>query len=267
MRMNKHLPTFSIITVTLNNLAGLQKTQTSITKQTCTDYEWLVIDGESTDGTRAFLQENAVTFISEKDLGIYDAMNTGIRKATGRYLLFLNAGDVLAAPDVLEYIRSRADKNPDFIYGDALEPRKGESRPVYKTAQNPRNMPWGMITHHQAMLYRRSIIRDRNMHYSLRYTVASDYDFTARFLQHAQKTAYIKNPVCIFEQGGLSQQQAALGRREQYIIRENLDMVSQGRNLWIFVVQAASWSLRTRFPALYNGLKRAVHAVMNRRKR
>ena len=97
-------------------------------------------------------------------------------------------------------------------------------------------------------LPRRHIIRDHKMHYSLRYKVASDYEFTARFLQKAKKIIYVKKPICIFEQGGLSQQQAALGRKEQYIIRENLDMVPQAKNLWILMVQAAAWHLPQRLP-------------------
>ena len=88
-----------------------------------------MIDGESTDGTVEFLEENTITYTSEKDLGIYDAMNTAISKATGHYLLFMNAGDFLATPKTLEFLKPHTDKKSDFIYGDALEPRENENKP------------------------------------------------------------------------------------------------------------------------------------------
>ncbi len=261
----KDFPLFSIITITLNNFDGLQKTAKSIEKQSLNDYEWLVIDGESSDKTLDYLREKRsktrsdkypFTFISEKDDGIYDAMNKGISCAKGRYLLFLNAGDELASANILEQIKPLTEKKPDFIYGDSLEPYKGKLH--YKTAKSHKNIEWGMFTHHQAMIYSRLLIRDLKMHYSLRYKISSDYDFTARFLRKAKKISYIKKPICIFEQGGISQKNAKLGRKEQYIIRENLEIVSQPKNLWILIVQSASWQLKNLSPALYNALKALI---------
>ena len=86
----------SIITVNLNNLEGLKKTYESVVCQTFTDYEWLVIDGGSTDGSREFIEEHQDKFAywcSEPDKGIYNAMNKGIVRAKGEYLNFMNSGD------------------------------------------------------------------------------------------------------------------------------------------------------------------------------
>ncbi len=258
----KDFPTFSIITITLNNFAGLEKTTKSIEKQAFTDYAWLVIDGGSTDKTIDFLRARRsntrqdkypFTFTSEKDSGIYDAMNKGMSLAKGRYLIFLNAGDELASTDILEKIAALTEKKPDFIYGDSLEPYKNKH--IYKPAKNHKDIAWGMFTHHQAMIYSRHKVRDYKMHYSLRYKISSDYDFTARFLQKSANISYIKQPICIFEQGGISQQNAALGRKEQYIIRENLNMVSQPKNLWILTIQSLSWRLKSISPTFYNVLK------------
>lgn len=271
--MDKKLfPTFSIITVTLNNLHGLQKTYKSIENQTLDDFEWIVIDGESTDGSIDFLRKQRSasrsaryphSFISEKDDGIYDAMNKGIEQAKGHYLLFLNAGDELATPDILKILKPYTEKKPNFICGDALEPQKNNSKPIYKPARRYKNLIWGMITHHQAMLYRRHTIRDYKMRYSLRYKIASDYDFTARFLLKAKKVTYVHKPICLFEQGGISQQQAALGRKEQYMIREQLEMVSVQKNLWILMVQATSWRLHTLSPDLYHSLKSMTLRILD----
>ena len=107
------MPELSIITINLNNCAGLQKTLDSVFAQTFTDYEYLVIDGGSTDGSAELIkkQENKFVYcVSEKDNGIYHAMNKGIRKATGDYLLFLNSGDYLVNDEVLSNCSSPIGK-------------------------------------------------------------------------------------------------------------------------------------------------------------
>ncbi len=260
--IKKEYPLFSIITITLNNFEGFKKTEQSIDSQTFTDFEWIVIDGNSSDGTIDHLRNRRsqtrrdqypFKFISETDEGIYDAMNKGTENARGHYLLFLNAGDEFAIPDILELIAPHTEKKPEFIYGDALEPTKKE--PTYKHARRYKELAWGMITHHQSMLYRRHTIRDFKMHYSLLYEIASDYDFTVRFLLKAKKIVYIPKPICIFEQGGVSQKNAAKGRREQFIIREKLEMVSTAKNLYILIIQALSWNFRTHCPWGYKALK------------
>ena len=257
-------PTFSLITITLNNASGLRKTTKSIEKQTLKDFEWLVIDGESTDESLDFLREiqrdankhnKKFRYTTEPDDGIYDAMNKGMQQARGKYMIFLNAGDELAAPDTLEMLAPHTLKKPDFIYGDAIEPSENGGKAVTKPARRYKDSPWGMITHHQAMIYSRLRLRDLKIHYSLNYKIASDYDFTLRFLNNAKKLIYIPKPICIFEQGGISQQQAALGRKEQYIIRESLDIVPQTKNLWIMIVQTLSWHLKAKAPWLYHALK------------
>lgn len=263
----KHFPVFTIITITLNNHSGLLKTYNSIEKQTFTDFEWIVIDGGSTDETLDFLRskradtrtaQNPMKFISENDDGIYDAMNTGISMANGRYIIFLNAGDELASDKVLETLAPFTKNKPDFIYGDSLEymqtPKK-QNKLTLKPARKYKDIAWGMFTHHQAMLYSRHKIRDEKLHYSLLYKISGDYDFTVRFLLKAKKINYMPKPICIFEPGGISQQNAMLGRREQYIIREKLEMVPQPKNLWIFIAQTSAWRTKKSFPFLYKLLK------------
>lgn len=254
----KHFPLFTIVTITLNHHKGLQKTFASLQSQSFDDYEWLVIDGGSTDKSVNFLRKhrsetraakNPFRFISEGDDGIYDAMNKGMDEARGHYILFLNAGDCLADPDVLATLAPYTESKPQFIYGDALEDIG--KNPILKPANRYKDLIWGMFTHHQAMIYRRHTVRDFKIKYSLLYTVASDYDFTVRFLQRAKRIIYIPTPICIFEQGGLSQTQASKGRREQYIIREKMNMVPLPMNFWILTVQILTFTLRTYAPWLY----------------
>lgn len=239
-------PFFSVITVTLNNLGGLRRTHESLAAQSECDCEWIVVDGGSGDGTREFLRIHE-NWISEPDRGIFDAMNKGIERARGRYILFLNAGDVLAAPDVLKKIKEGIEtqkSKPDFVYGDS---REGN---FYKSARAPHS--YGMFTHHQAMIYARD--KMGRMRYDLDYAIASDYDFTQRFLQQYKNILYCPFAFCVFESGGISQMQAAKARREEFMIRKKAG-IGFVRNSFIYIRQSAAWTLRQYAPHLYWAIK------------
>lgn len=234
---------FSIITVTLNNLEGLKRTHASIQKLAEKNFEWIVIDGGSNDGTIDFLESSCENFISEKDSGIYDAMNKGIEKSSGDYLIFMNAGDVFFDEKTL----SKIPQDFDFIYGDALEDHH------YKKARKFLDYKKHMITHHQAMIYSRELIGD--FRYNLNYKIAADFDFTARVLNRAKNIKYITQPLCVFESGGVSQTQNKLGRYEQFRIRTKLKLVSPIENISIFMAQFLALLLRLKYPALYWRMK------------
>lgn len=242
---------FSIITVTRNNLQGLQHTHRSLQQQSFQGFEWLVIDGASDDGTVDYLNASDAAFLSEPDSGIYDAMNKGLTHAGGYYLLFLNAGDALADADTLLNLTTYIEElqeTPDFIYGDALEAHPGEP-PAYKPARPYKKSAYGMFTHHQAMLYRRELIGD--LRYDTGYAIAADYKFTLQVLARSHTVVYCPFALCLFESGGISQQKAAQGRREQVRIRAELQTVSPLQNRLIAARQQAVWTFRQTFPALY----------------
>jgi glycosyltransferase involved in cell wall biosynthesis len=112
----------SIITINYNNLPGLQKTIDSVISQSFKDFEWILIDGASTDGSKDLIERYSSSFsywVSEPDKGIYNAMNKGIRKASGEYLLFLNSGDYLQSPSTLENVFSFGF-HEDVVYGYLL---------------------------------------------------------------------------------------------------------------------------------------------------
>lgn len=116
------MPFFSIITINYNNAADLQKTFDSVFAQSFTSFEYLVIDGGSSDGSREMIERNNSKinyWVSEKDNGVFHAMNKGIDVATGNYLLFLNSGDIFASPDVLEKVAAPSFTE-DIIYGDII---------------------------------------------------------------------------------------------------------------------------------------------------
>lgn len=110
----------SIITINLNNREGLQKTIDSVISQTFHDFEWIIIDGGSTDGSRELIEHNPKYFaywVSEPDNGVYHAMNKGVKVAKGEYIQFLNSGDWLWDKDVLEKTFS-FDPTADILYAD-----------------------------------------------------------------------------------------------------------------------------------------------------
>ena len=117
----------SVITINLNNCNGLKKTVESIEAQTYKDFEWIVVDGGSTDGSRELIEEHTkqiAKWVSEPDAGIYNAMNKGVRMATGDYLLFLNSGDSLASSHVIQRaeeeiatLLSKSEKGPEIFIG------------------------------------------------------------------------------------------------------------------------------------------------------
>ncbi len=254
------MPFFSIVTITLNNKKGLQKTFDSLDKQTFRDFEWLVVDGKSEDGTDKWIHahESYITWHqSRKDKGLYDAMNIGLDHSRGDYVLFLNAGDTLADEYTLarvEYaIRSNDNIDPDFVYGDAWEEMQDGSVGL-KLSAGHEKMNYGLFTHHQSMYYRRLAIGD--MRYNLDYKIAADFDFTVRFLKRVTGSiVYIDKPLCIFENGGISQTKADLGRREFFAIRKKELNIPAPIN-WLF--NAFQWGmtrLRERYPRLYFAIR------------
>ncbi|MCB9963695.1 MAG: glycosyltransferase [Rhodospirillales bacterium] len=245
---------FSIVTITRNNLDGLRKTAESLQAQTCTEYEWIVIDGASEDGTLAFLQQFRVagefSYTSEPDRGIYDAMNKGIDRAQHAYTLFMNAGDTFAAPDTLQRLATdiSAQTFPDLIYGPAWEERPGHE-PGQKSPLKLKFLWWGLPAHHQAILYKTNIIKQ--LRYNISYKIAADYDLTCRFTKRTKTVHITFFPICLFEAGGLSQRAVTQGRREQFLIRRTLKLVSPPVNYLIYVLQSIVMALRQNAPQIY----------------
>lgn len=248
----------SVITITKDNLAGLKDTWHSLKEQkNFIDYEWLIIDGASTDGTLAWLKDiPKADWHSAPDNGIYDAMNKGLERAQGTWVLFLNAGDTLADPQTLAKMSVfiLQHKDVDFVYGDALE-GTDKNAPFYKSARPIHTIVQGMPTHHQAMLYRRSALYP--LRYDMRWRVAADYDLTARFILKIgyDRATYFQIPVCFFASGGLSQKEAVLGRFEENAIRKNLNLIGPFGRFLIRLRQSLTLALRRTFPAVYFWLR------------
>jgi putative colanic acid biosynthesis glycosyltransferase len=251
-------PLFSIITVALNDLGGLQRTHGSLIAQTCRDFDWIVVDGGSRDGTLEYLlshQHDLAWWRSAPDRGLYDAMNSGLSVARGDYLIFLNAGDTLPDPDTLERlartIRERSEP-PDFIYGNALERGTG-NRLLTKRARSHRFAWYGMFTHHQAMVYRRALVE--GLRFDLAWEIGADYAFTLDTLSKSVRVVRLDAALVLFEGGGRSQTLAALGRREQAEIRRNRLNMPIVSSFLIMIVQYAAISTRRRWPKIFESCR------------
>ena len=164
-------PKVSVITVCYNSLDIIEGTLNSVLAQDYPELEYVVVDGNSSDGTSAVLQRYAHKLgqlLSEPDRGVYDAMNKGIRLATGEYLLFMNAGDLFASSTALRELLGRS--SADVIYADfnyLSGPRQGRVR-----ADFPRG-----IFNHQSVLYRRELHQTHGGYVSVKGLTAADYLF------------------------------------------------------------------------------------------
>lgn len=209
----------SIITVNLNNREGLQRTIDSVICQTFRDFEWIVIDGGSTDGSRELIEQYADHFaywVSEPDKGIYNAMNKGIRAARGEYLLFLNSGDYLFANEVLEKVFL---ENPteDFVYCD-----DGGSTGVVENGGSPSFIDFRFLyTYticHQTIFHKRTLFNTGL--FDEKYKIVSDWKF---LFQHIIKNdaSYRKINIllCILQEG-TSYDSSKTETERQAVLRE-----------------------------------------------
>ena len=191
--MIQHLhPKFSIITVTYNAGAVIEDTIQSVITQTYKNIEYIIVDGASTDKTMSIVnryREHIHTVVSEPDRGLYDAMNKGIRLATGDYVCFLNAGDELHEDDTLQLIvhsLTGLTELPDVIYGrTAIVDEEGHFLRM-RRLEPPENLTWrsfsqGMLVCHQAFFAR----RDRAVPYDLRYRFSADFDWCIRVMKQS----------------------------------------------------------------------------------
>lgn len=211
-------PFFSIIVVCLNPGGKLKDTLDSIERQTFHDFEVIIKDGGSSDGSLAYGEKMAsawekearrIRIVRKEDLGIYDAMNQASKEASGRFLYFLNCGDLFYDPEVLERMRLFIEKEktqPGIYYGDIYERKTGQrvsSNPHIDAFACYRNVPC-----HQACFYSREIL-DRHG-FDINYRVRADYEqflwcCLARENKNQFTFAYQDEVIVDYEGGGFSE--------------------------------------------------------------
>lgn len=213
----------SIITITKDNIAGLKNTIESVGRQSWHDYELIVIDGASNDGTVQWLTDNKIPqmhCISEPDKGVYDAQNKGIRKASGDYCLFLNAGDVFASDDVLSKVFAD-DPTDDIIYGNEIVVDiDGNIDGVAKGVENPSGLDiYKSCMKHQATFISRSLFDKYGM-YDAELRIVADFEWFLRVLMfHDDVTLrYVDVDVSRFNNDGISYHHPELCAKERQLV-------------------------------------------------
>ena len=186
---------YSIIVVTYNNANGLQRTLQSIRHQCYAQREVIVIDGGSKDESLKIIAENQdiiTTSVSEKDNGIYNAMNKGIRLVTGDYVVFMNAGDCFAADDVLSTVAHAAsqDPHPAVIYGNTDIVDNEGNFLFPRRLQPPEKLSWksfrqGMLVCHQSFYARSDIAKAHP--YDLKYRHSADVKWCIEVMKEAER--------------------------------------------------------------------------------
>ena len=171
---------FSIIVVTLNSKYEFIKTLDSIKKQSFQDYELVIVDGKSEDGTLDIikkLKDSNSKSISEKDEGIYDAMNKGIDNSTGEWIIFLNSGDIFYNNEILRNISKKQIENYDILFGDTVVNNNYfKYLTKVKILKNTYLMPFS----HQSTFVKRKLIN--KIKFNLEYKISSDFNFLCNVL-------------------------------------------------------------------------------------
>lgn len=200
----------SIITISFNNKEGLEHTLLSVVNQSGinAEFEYIVIDGGSKDGSKDVIEKYAdkITYwVSEPDKGIYNAMNKGIQKATGEYLLFMNSGDVLVPePDILRRCQDLLQE--DIVAFDCFLQRDDAIVSRRTHIEKP-TLFYAFCNgfKHQSTFIKKSLFDTYGL-YDERYKIAGDYEFWIRTLLQPKTTAKgYTLPIAIFELGGISQ--------------------------------------------------------------
>lgn len=248
---DKNMPRISLITVVYNDFKGIEKTILSIINQTYRELEYLVIDGGSGDGTVDVIRkyEDKITrWISEPDKGLYDAMNKGLRMATGDYVWFLNSGDQIYSGNTIEKMIWGIDIQPDIYYGGTIIIDAEGNEIGDRRLKPPRQLSWksfmnGMLVCHQSIIVRRSIATE----YDLRYKISADIDWVIRVTRNADIIHNTGLILSRFLEGGLSRTKVKQGLKERFaIMRYYYGFIPTFLRHFIFGARLLNFYLRNR---------------------
>jgi glycosyltransferase involved in cell wall biosynthesis len=217
----KHSPLISIITVVFNGENAIGRTIESIVGQSYKGIEYIIIDGNSNDLTLEVIRqyEGVSMLISEPDTGLYDAMNKGLKTATGDYVWFLNSGDQLYSHDTVEKIVGGLEGEPDIIYGGTMIIDENQLEIGDRRLKPPENLTWksfrqGMVVCHQSLIVKRALAPE----YNLSYRLSADIDWAIRA---SKKASLIHNTNLIlskFLEGGMTEHNIRAGLKERFRI-------------------------------------------------
>ena len=211
----------SIITINRNNLQGLKMTYESIAAQSFSDKEWIVVDGDSTDGDREFIEQHAseiAWWCSEPDKGVYNAQNKGIVHAWGEWMIFMNSGDIFHDKNVLESVFAQ-EHSADILYGDWVR--------VYEDGgEEKMKAPECISLHflyrdnvcHQAIFIRSAVLK--NSPYDETYKIYADWAKWVELMLKKCRFEYLPICICDFSMGGFSSTMRDVADIEKKMMQE-----------------------------------------------
>ena len=214
-------PIISIITVVFNGIETLERTIQSIINQTYKNIEYIIVDGNSADGTLNLIKkyENLISkWISEPDNGLYDAMNKGMNLASGDYFWFINSGDEIATDDTLQKIFENQDF-ADIYYGETIMVDKDNQVIGNRRLTPKNNLTWkdfrnGMLVSHQSIIVSKKVAEK----YNINYRFSADYEWTLSALKKSSKIVNTHIALSKFLDGGLTKKNILKGLRERFKI-------------------------------------------------
>ncbi len=215
----------SIITINFNNKEGLQKTIDSVVTQSFKDFEWIVIDGGSADGSKELIErysDRMAYWVSEPDNGIYNAMNKGILHAQGKYCLFLNSGDFFVDGDVLNKVFA-VDFDEDVVYGDQIWDY-GDRMESFESAEKVtlRNFINSTIQHSGVSFIKRELFNKYGL-YDEKLRIVSDWKwFLIAVGLGDASTRHIRVYISVFDMNGISVVNTELAKKETEVVLKEL---------------------------------------------
>ena len=212
----------SIITVVYNSEKYIRRTIESIVGQDYPGVEYIVIDGKSKDTTMQIVNEyrdRIAVIVSEPDKGLYDAMNKGLRLATGDYVLYINSGDALSSPTLLSDIFNNVPADSDVIYGDTQITDEDGNILHNRRHRPPEQLSWrdykrGMLVCHQSFIAKRTLCNE----YDTQYRYAADFDWCLNILLKSRVVTNYGKDISLFMDGGQTKRTIVPGLKERYRI-------------------------------------------------
>ncbi len=214
-------PKLSVITIVYNNARDIERTMLSVLNQTYSNIEYVIVDGLSNDGTLQVIEkyrDRVSKLISEKDKGIYDAMNKGLTLASGDYVIFMNSGDEFYDTETVAAVFATAD-DADIYYGETeMITDTGESL-GQRRHKAPRTFTWrgfkyGMSISHQAIYIKRTLAEP----YDRQYQLSADIEWIIRAAKKAQKIVNVNRYVAKYLVGGMSKKKHHQSLQERFDI-------------------------------------------------
>ncbi|AYL97509.1 glycosyltransferase family 2 protein [Mucilaginibacter celer] len=243
-------PRLSVITIVYNNVRDIERTMLSVLNQTYTNIEYVVVDGLSNDGTFQIIEkykDRIAKLISEKDEGIYDAMNKGLALATGDYVIFMNSGDEFYDSETVAAVFASAD-DADIYYGETEMIADDGTSLGQRRHKAPAKFTWrgfkyGMSISHQAIYMKRLLVEP----YDRRYALSSDIDWIIRAAKKAKKIVNVNRYVAKYLVGGMSKKKHRQSLMERFdIMKRNYGLLPTVFNHFVIAFNLGWYWLKNR---------------------